>query len=89
MRHTPTVGTVLSMTPASGVVRFRLASDEWAAPLIGWAVVVQWVSDPDERDEYETGLDAVVLEEARYPVPLTAYLADRPDGTTYSIEMDS
>ncbi len=49
MKHTPTVGTVLSMTPASGRVRFTAAdSEEWTLPLIGWAVVVSWVRNSQD-----------------------------------------
>jgi len=80
MKHTPTVGTVLSMTPAAGRVRFTTDAEEWTLPLIGWAVVVRWVSDPDEgddTDEYETELDAAVLDDETGPMSLTWYLADR------------
>lgn len=86
MRHTPTVGTVLSMTPASGRVRFVLDGEQWTLPLVGWAVVVTYVSgrDDDERDdgreEYEAHLDAVVLTEGRYPVPLSTYEREDLDG---------
>ena len=80
MKHTPTVGTVLSMTPASGRVRFTAAdSEEWTLPLIGWAVVVRWVGNPGayESEEYETDLDAAVLDDETGPMSLTWYLADR------------
>ena len=83
MKHTPTVGTVLSIAPASGIVRVELDVERWTLPLIGWCVVVTWVSDPDEgdeRDQYETHLDAVVLLEGRYPVALSQYERDDLDG---------
>ena len=89
MKHTPTVGTVLSMTPAAGRVRFTTDAEEWTLPLIGWAVVVRWVSDPDEgddTDEYETDLDAVVLEGARYPMSLSEYMRDMEPRPRVTVE---
>ena len=91
MKHTPTVGTVLSMTPASGRVRFTDAdAEEWTVPLIGWAVVVSWVGKGGyESEEYETDLAAVVLEGARYPMSLSEYMRDMEPRPRVTVELPS
>lgn len=84
---TPTIGTVLNMTPAAGRVSFLADGDdgeEWTLALVGWAVVVTYVSD--DGTEYETGLDAVVIAEDRYPVPLSAHVRELVGRVMYWVE---
>lgn len=89
MRHTPMVGTVLSIAPTSGRVRFTTDREEWTLPLVGWAVVVSWIGNPSafESEEYETDLDAVVLDEG--PMTLREYLSHRSPGVRTAIEPSS
>jgi len=75
----PTVGSVLSLTTASGTVEFTNATETWTEPLVAWAVVVVW-SDP-ALGEYGTDVVAVVIDEDRYPVTLAEYLRERASGT--------
>lgn len=85
---TPTVGTLLNLTSASGRVHFTSADDEWALPLVGFAVVVTFVNR--DGTEYETRADAVVLVEECYPVPLSTYQRDDLlSGVKASVEVAS
>lgn len=84
---TPTVGTLLAMTSASGTVHFSGANEEWSLPLVGFAVVVTYVDR--DLDEYETRADAVVLVEGRCPVPLSTWLCEMPAGVKASVEVTS
>ena len=98
----PTRGSILYLTPAAGVVRFRTKGDEqwskpWSEPLIGWAVVVSHVvvggifpsqdADGEAAVEYETEVEAVVLEDNQHASTVGAYLASRSPGVAYSIEL--
>lgn len=75
MPLTPTTGTVLNMTPATGRVHFTAPDGEtWALPLVGYAVVVSYF---DERVmEYETSIEPVVIAEGRTPVQIFDYMKD-------------
>lgn len=78
----PTVGTVLSLIPASGQVLFTSDGERWTEPLIGYAVVVTWTkaSDPSGSatwaEEYESGVEPVVLQDGQ-PTVVSAYVSGR------------
>lgn len=66
----PTVGSVLSFTPASGEVAFIVADGEFRLPMVGWAVVVTWAN----ASEVETDVQPVVIIPSGGPLDVWSYV---------------
>ena len=63
----------MSFTPDHGwVAHFEGASETWTEPVIGWAIV-SWAG----VDGRENDIQAVVLDEERYPSTIHGYLIGR------------
>lgn len=81
MRYTD--HSVMSMTPASGVVRFSSDGEVWEEQLIGWAVTTYTsLEDPSAGAEgyVEQLIEPVVLsDDSAYPQVMYWYLQDFSD----------
>ncbi|MGE9806923.1 hypothetical protein [Janibacter sp. G1551] len=85
---TPTIGTVLNLSPATGSVRFAFPDGTTLTlPLIGYGVVVRHVDGDDS--EYETQVEPLVVFEDCFPTSALALLReDFPGGTRARVVPD-
>jgi hypothetical protein len=85
MRYTN--GSILSMTPASGVVRFVTEGETWDVPLVGWAIVIDTYTDPEDQCK-ETSIEPVLLDTdiSTCPMTLRDYRENFAPGAWRSVE---
>ena len=84
---TPTIDTILNMSPAAGLVRFTATDGaERTLPLLGFGVVVTYVNE--DGSEYETHLEPVVIIEDCYPASALSLVREEfPSGTRARVEV--